>query len=471
MFPLNDFNLVCCALATVSAAFGYNVTRRRRSHSLNTQRLAEEERKREVLARSQSVASMFSSCDSTMTLDSEGTGSEPPVSVYPSPPESVNALDDTEPGTLKRKNRDEGNNDPDGETHGAAKDRSSSPPRKRCRTPPASYDPESTVKNEGEAAMTSTQTVNIITADQQQLETVPAVKVVVADGQQQEAFFSGETATQIKIEEPDIASQTPFSFPIPKPHSECKPSIFSSMQPIPAVKPSTAFKSFAGSSSSFTTTSTSSISPRSGFKPVWCSGSIILNAPSSTELTTSQDDAQAVCDAALSSGEGSSSLKASTHEDPLAAHLYSKSTHSTLTGEEDETIRAELKGAKVYVKRGGREFSDGILGHAKILVHKETGEERILFRREQVWKVTMSVRLRPTVRCTYDEEQGVLRIVLKELEEREGVPPDQWKQQVVIYALKRGKASKGDFAEFSRAVVASGQLCAQLPPDLRSAVV
>lgn len=29
MFPLNDFNIVACALATFSAAVGYNVSRRR----------------------------------------------------------------------------------------------------------------------------------------------------------------------------------------------------------------------------------------------------------------------------------------------------------------------------------------------------------------------------------------------------------------------------------------------------------
>ena len=53
-----------------------------------------------------------------------------------------------------------------------------------------------------------------------------------------------------------------------------------------------------------------------------------------------------------------------------------------------------------------------------------------MFRREPVWKVTMSVRLRPTVRCAFDEAQGALRVTLKEpVEETQG-------EQVVIYALR-----------------------------------
>lgn len=43
----------------------------------------------------------------------------------------------------------------------------------------------------------------------------------------------------------------------------------------------------------------------------------------------------------------------------------------------------------------------------------------------------MSVRLHPTVRCTFDEDQGVLRIVhIETLDEEVS------RQQVVVYALK-----------------------------------
>ena len=48
-----------------------------------------------------------------------------------------------------------------------------------------------------------------------------------------------------------------------------------------------------------------------------------------------------------------------------------------MTGEEEEEVACELKGAKVFIKRGERDFCEGILGHAKLLKHKATGAERI----------------------------------------------------------------------------------------------
>lgn len=48
----------------------------------------------------------------------------------------------------------------------------------------------------------------------------------------------------------------------------------------------------------------------------------------------------------------------------------------------------------------------------------------------------MSVRLRPAVRCTFDENEGVLRVVLKEAQERGDTPSDPRKEDVVVYALK-----------------------------------
>ena len=52
----------------------------------------------------------------------------------------------------------------------------------------------------------------------------------------------------------------------------------------------------------------------------------------------------------------------------------------------------------------------------------------------------MSVRLRPTVRANFDEEQGVLRITLIEAADPDGISDDAAAQsaqsaQVVIYAL------------------------------------
>ena len=49
----------------------------------------------------------------------------------------------------------------------------------------------------------------------------------------------------------------------------------------------------------------------------------------------------------------------------------------TSTGEEDEEVEMELKGAKVFVKRGTRDFCEGILGNVKLLKRRGAGEERI----------------------------------------------------------------------------------------------
>lgn len=48
----------------------------------------------------------------------------------------------------------------------------------------------------------------------------------------------------------------------------------------------------------------------------------------------------------------------------------------------------------------------------------------------------MNVRMQPTVRCTYDAQENILRVALKEL-------PDKWESvstapQTVIYAFKVG---------------------------------
>jgi len=246
------------------------------------------------------------------------------------------------------------------------------------------------------------------------------------------------------------------------------------MPPIPAgsqVRASGAFASFAGSSSAFSLAP--SIMPSTSDKPVWASRGpnedLYISGTSSESPQICRDDTNAPSTdpPAANSGPGKDELdtrvggslgSTGKSEDPLAAHTYSRATHTAITGEEDEQVTTELKGVKVFIKRGDRDFSDGILGHARLLSHKITGAERLLFRREHVWKVSMSVRLRPAVRCSFDEEQGILRVALKESEECEDVPPEQRKQQVVVYALKRGKVSKADFVTFARAVMASSQL-------------
>ena len=48
-----------------------------------------------------------------------------------------------------------------------------------------------------------------------------------------------------------------------------------------------------------------------------------------------------------------------------------------MTGEEDEEVVLEQKGVKLYTKRGDKPFSEGVVGHMKLLSNRTTHEERI----------------------------------------------------------------------------------------------
>lgn len=67
----------------------------------------------------------------------------------------------------------------------------------------------------------------------------------------------------------------------------------------------------------------------------------------------------------------------------------------------------------------------------------------------------MNVSVRPTVRCTFDPEDNVLRIVLKEAVEYGDGAPETRTQELVVYALKRGRVPKKDFQEFADALMAN----------------
>ncbi|KIY51887.1 hypothetical protein FISHEDRAFT_56356 [Fistulina hepatica ATCC 64428] len=84
------------------------------------------------------------------------------------------------------------------------------------------------------------------------------------------------------------------------------------------------------------------------------------------------------------------------------------------TGEEDEDVVAEIKRLKLFVKRGTASFSSGILGSIRLLVHRETGVQRLLFRREALYQVAMNVRLSPLVHTVYDKEEAALRVIVTE---------------------------------------------------------
>lgn len=48
-----------------------------------------------------------------------------------------------------------------------------------------------------------------------------------------------------------------------------------------------------------------------------------------------------------------------------------------LTGEEDEEVASDIKGVRLYIKRGERDFTSGMLGHVKLLSNKTSENQRL----------------------------------------------------------------------------------------------
>ncbi|KAI0367609.1 hypothetical protein BV20DRAFT_970391 [Pilatotrama ljubarskyi] len=415
MFPLNDFNFVACALATVSAAVGYRVSRGRTrgtNGSTGSEQVAGKSRLRflnshrrnsTASARSASVAA--TECD---TID----GGTPEYDGTPHPEGQENIADEVEEGSLKRKR-----------SLSPSPMDSAFPPSKRRKTPEPESHNESAMEEEGivsqqpeGASMGAAQAATKDDTDRKDVQADPSWSPCEPKVDNCPAIESG----------PSPASSTTSTTHLPKSPlaGACQAPTWPSIpSAIVAAKPSSAFNAFSSAPSAFASASTAFAQAT----PAW---------------------SNAVNDAA----------PVTTETDPLAAFSYAKSTQTTVTGEEDEDVAAEVKGAKVFIKRGDRDFCEGILGNVKLLKHRQSGHERILFRREPVMKVSMNVRLRPIVRCSFEEAQGLLRVALKEPSE------DVQQEQVIVYALKRGKSSRTDFVEFAQTVVKSASLLHEQVP-------
>ncbi|KAF8196833.1 hypothetical protein K438DRAFT_1967835 [Mycena galopus ATCC 62051] len=164
--------------------------------------------------------------------------------------------------------------------------------------------------------------------------------------------------------------------------------------------------------------------------------------------------------ASPSAGEEASAGACSDEQKPLAPATTKTAAlavqpHST--GEEDEDIALDLKGVKLYIKRGEDNFSGGMIGHIKLLAHKTTAAKRLLFRREPLWKVSMNIRMQPTVRCTFDPQENILRVALKELPAEKSSPASEG-PQTIIYAFKPSRSCRrSDFHEFAEALLAQAR--------------
>ncbi|TCD67390.1 hypothetical protein EIP91_012425 [Steccherinum ochraceum] len=410
MFPLNDFNFVACALATFSAAVGYKYSQRQRGPQRRQQQRG---RSSSWASGSLKAAGRYLPRRSSSVSAGASIFAESDVDSYPSdaPTPSDTVFDETEPGSLKRKLHNDlplNTVDADQTLRDAGR-KSSPPPQKRFRssTPDADEDTSPSLF-EGFASP--------------QPPTPPPLtpEVVMADADEvPDAVVESTVPTVVETTIPLAAAPAPTS-----------PTRLESTFTIPACKPSTAFSAFAGTSSAFSSAFASTGPP---LRPAWY---------------TPDSSAKSAISASL---EPTASAETKQVEALGTKSQAPPSSTPIVTGEEEEDVEAELKGVKLLVKRGDKDFTDGILGHVKLLSNKKTKDERIVFRREPVWKVSMSVRLRPTVRCIFDEEHGVLRLTLKEKsEDTEGDSPKHNDETVVIYAFRRGKVSKSDFADFAK---------------------
>lgn len=289
----------------------------------------------------------------------------------------------------------------------------------------------------------------------------------------------------IPSEKPSEAEQAPQPSPTQnKAKAEPEPHVSPSPKPaeIKASRGSNAFTAFTGSSSPF-----ASYSTPNGTSPFRLAGQKEKATPA---WRHTNDCAEITSDSSPQSTARSPNDILSTVTEETSTVLRTiqspaKQPHSYVTGEEGEIVTTELKAVKLFIKRGKKEFTNGMYGHIKVLSYKpdpsgkETDEDvgdvqsrtkadaksrtRLLFRRDPLGQVTMNVALRPTVRCHFDEAENILRVILKEQ-----VSTDkETKEDVIVYAIKPGRAPKTDFCAFAETVCSSEQL-KDTPPTVES---
>ncbi|KAF9563590.1 hypothetical protein CPC08DRAFT_721548 [Agrocybe pediades] len=445
MFPVGEFNFVVAGLATFAATVGYACSRR--------------------LSNSASATDP-QSIRQSLTGDAAGTENEKTVI-----PRSLMQTEVMAPPTRKRKAPEGGFDEQEREPLGYPHNLANIYPHKRSRTP--STDAESTRATTPvispapliPAPALPDQDIVIPAVCDETMATTAATPATepprtpspVAEEASPEALAPAP-ATPLLVAEVSTPPPPPSeeqhivrSSPAPRPATPAGPVFgqaspapktpFGSTTPLPvtprfaAPKPfafsspngSGGFAAFAGSTSPFATFNNKPQVKlgKAANRSIWNTGDII-----SHQNGDEQEDV--LSDAFKPLKEDHAIVEAK------ATSLHPTEKYNHVTGEEDECVEAEQKGVKLYTKRGDKPFVDGVVGHIKILSHKETKEQRILFRREPLWKVSMNVRIKPSVRCTYVPEENVIRLVLKETVTLDdgSTNPNEEKSEVVIYALK-----------------------------------
>ncbi|KAJ4474938.1 hypothetical protein J3R30DRAFT_3776549 [Lentinula aciculospora] len=207
-----------------------------------------------------------------------------------------------------------------------------------------------------------------------------------------------------------------------------------------------AFESFATATPTPFSFNNGILASGASMRPVWSTTSSFRKRHSF--LDKLEDDA-----ADLEGGETHALRLVSPQDAPSYTQGNSKLIEQVdVTGEEDEDIQCELKGVKLFVKRGSNDYSGGILGQVKYLVDRKTSCQRLLFRREPLWQISMNARLQPTVRCTFDPQECILRLLLAESSASRAA-------EIIVYALKPGRfCSRKEFQTFAESVIGSSSL-------------
>ncbi|KAJ7027917.1 hypothetical protein C8F04DRAFT_73447 [Mycena alexandri] len=433
MIPVADsFNVVVCGFATLAATVGYAYTRKARplpSRAVSQHALAD-----------QSI------------LDSSSTIVVPEKSMDESDANKENPLPDqapeASPNTIPEKSMPDLDYSAESITvsetaaivpEAAPTVLAENSSLKRKRTPEQEeVDPEMAYPNNLKSIYPPRKRRSGSVSDEEPSEATKEIVVQLCDSAITDkplpvATPSADPVLVLKLEE-SVPPEAPKPEPI---FTEVPRFIFPKTPPrmthFPSTRSTTAspgFANFAGSSSPFF-----SPSPYSAAKPIW--------------LSTTEDKAE---------GESESEPALAAAKTPPTLSIQTLST-----GEEEEDVTLELKGVKLYVKRGEANFSGGMVGHIKLLSHKTSLSKRLLFRREPLWKVSMNVRMQPTVRCTFDAQENVLRVALKELEDKWESGSATAAPQTVIYAFKPSRSCrKSDFQDFAEALLAQAREGGQL---------
>ncbi|KAL0954142.1 hypothetical protein HGRIS_005281 [Hohenbuehelia grisea] len=356
MLPSADFNFFVCGFATFAATVGYAYSRRLSSSSpsilpqstLSSHQHADEYDDESIITPPASPGSEVTvpatpSSDTSEiaeVLTDDTNAMELPSSASSGP---------TAPASgLKRKREEDDENSHLGYPFNLD---SIYPPCKRSRTPPTEPHEHTTAINEI-PTISPAQTSDII-------EEIPLDKPF--EQQPPHSSISAAESPKPVAEENQVLSHPAFASPNTSFGLDIALTRTPSPRPIP---PSSGFAAFAGKSSPFGSPRLQPTTTGDANKPVWCS----LGSPKWKAI-----------------GGAVSGHITSVNEEPALskaaaiapAPVPTETPHAYVSGEEDEEVETELKHVKLYTKRGKRAFSEGLLGHVKLLSHKTTSERRL----------------------------------------------------------------------------------------------